>query len=158
MFRLYKVLSLSLLALSSSFHLQVTRRPRKLSRLVTAAQKNISGSFFNPVPQRDDEDKDNTSIEGTNHSSSQHINELSSGMSVPAIPMDPFDQSLAELLKKKRDSNHPSSSSVDRGLKSAKAIGKKIYLFVFVIFILLFSNQTVQRFRKGERNSRNQRH
>ena len=113
----------SLLALSCSFHLPATHKsPKK----ICFAQKNISGSFFNPVPNRDDEEEGNIS-ESSNASSPSHLKEVTPGTilnSFSVMPrMDPFDQSLEDLKRKKTGSN-PKSSPIDQSDTPSKTLGR----------------------------------
>ena len=119
MYFMYGVGSLSLLTLSNAFYLPVTYRPRKTVGESQAHKKNISGSFFNPIPNRDDEGED-TKMEHGNDSSPNYTADITP-------PMDPFDQSLAELRKKNQNVPNSSSpsSSMDRGIPPPiKAMGK----------------------------------
>lgn len=121
---IFRVWSLSILTLSNSFYPQVPHRSRKrVGTSQVASKKNISGSFFNPVPSRDDEDEEKDEIlENSKNSSAIHRKDSTPGSS---LSLDPFDQSLTELFKKKLNVQNPSSSSKDHGIPLAKAIGEK---------------------------------
>jgi hypothetical protein len=121
------IVSLSFLALSSSFHYSLY--PMRKPILVISAHKNVSGSFFNPVPNNRDDDNQDNKETTSNHSS--HSSDMKPDSSIhPSLRLDPFDQSMAELLKKnKHASLDPKSLSNDRETNpKPKAIGMPIIL------------------------------
>jgi len=128
---IYKIALVTLLALSPhAFQLAVIYNPRSRSNKILA-HKNISGSFFNPIPPNRDDGEENNNMKSNLESFQNHRADSTSESSPSSslLPLDPFDQSLAELLKKKKDTIQNTSTktapSVNQIMSSAKALGKK---------------------------------
>ena len=87
-------------------------------------QQPLSGSFFNPVPTNRNENNEVSSGESQPQQILTSLTSSSSSLEIPELKGDPFDESVRELLRRRKSKPLASEPSTIDGIPTSKATGK----------------------------------
>ena len=90
-------------------------------------KSNVSGSFFNPVPPKKDEDNASVTNGSTNGDATNGdaTNGDAASSSEPSEPSDPFEASMLELMRNRNKKPLASEPSTVGGVPTSQAKGKE---------------------------------